>query len=496
MNWSRILIPRIEYIFLAAALWGIAMIGPKMLNFDGDLPRHLLVGQQTLETWKVSTTDIFSYRTIGLPSYPHEWLAQVLLAFSSIVLGLNGVVLLTSLVIILTLATIFKTTRKNATPLISLFFTGLALSVSMIHVLPRPHIFTYLLMAIWSFQLEKFHTGESYRWWLFPILMLIWVNLHGMFITGLVIWGAYIVGDVFDKGLDKWWLRNESRLLLACGLASLPATFLSPSGAGIWKTILELGSNTYLTSRIPEYQSANFQLPGTWPFILLLIFLLAALALSTKRLSWIRILLLSGFLMLALYSSRMIPIFAIVSTPIAAKAISDWINNENKQSKLTRIEDFVQRMEINSGGGIWLIVSFFALASLLASGRSIDQQHRGNSFDSKVFPVAAVNWLKNNPQNGPMLNDFNWGGYILLKTWPEYTIFMDGHTHIYGEALTREYEQIVTASPGWELIVDKHRATWAIFPTTSRLATNLSEMGWITLYRDDTAIILRNIAAQ
>jgi hypothetical protein len=496
MKWSRIFIPRIDIIFLVATLWGIAAMGPKMLNLDGDLPRHLLVGHQTLETWSVSTIDVYSYRTVGMPSYPHEWLAQVLFAISDTILGLNGVVLFTSFVITLTFAVIYQTMQGHATPLISLFYSGLALSAGTIHILPRPHIFTYLLMAIWLLQLEKIRTGKSRTWWLFPILMLLWVNIHGMFVLGIIIWGAYIVGGIFDQGADKWWRKNESRLLLVSGLASLPMTFLSPSGTGIWKTIIGLGSNTYLTSRIPEYQPANFQLPGTWPFIFLLIFLLTGLSLNTKRLSWIKILLLSGFLALALYSSRMIPIFALVSAPIAAQAASHWIKNGNTQSGYIKIEDFVQRMGRSAGGAIWLVVSFFAIASIFVTGRSITPYQKENSFDSRVFPVAAVDWLTSNPQTGNLLNDFNWGGYILLETWPAYPIFMDGHTHIYGEMLTREYEQLVSVSPGWKSIVEKYRADWAIFPTTSKLAVSLSEIGWETLYKDDTAIVLRSNPAQ
>jgi len=492
MRWAKIFLPRLEYIFLAAVLWGIAANGPKMLNLDGDLPRHLLVGRQTLETFHVSTVDVFSYRTVGFLSYPHEWLAQVFLTLSDTVFGLNGVVLLSATIIVLTFAIIYKNARAAASPLISLFFTGLALGTSAIHFLPRPHIFTYLLMAFWIFQMERVSSGNSRRWWLFPVLMLVWVNIHGMFFMGLLIWAAYIVGSMLDEGTEKWRRRPESRLLLVSGLASLPMTFFSPSGAGIWKTILELGSSSYLTSRIPEYQSANFQLPSTWPFILLLVLLLTGLALNPKTISLRYVLLLGGFLILALYSSRMIPLFAIVAAPIAAGAFSEWIKDEKDQSKFTQTERFLQTMEEKSGGAAWLFVTFFVLIGIFASGKTIDPQHKGNSFDPHVFPVAAVDWLQSHPQEGHMLNDFNWGGYILLRTWPEYPIFMDGHTHIYGEALTREYEQLIKTSQGWESIIEKYQAIWAIIPTTSRLAASLTEKGWETIYQDETAVILRN----
>jgi len=491
MRWTRLLIPRIEYIFLAATFYGIAASGPKILNQDGDLPRHLLVGQLTLQTAHVSTVDIFSFRTTGLPSYPHEWLAQVLLAIPYKIFGLDGVVLLAALIITLTFAVVFWNARKVSTPLIALIFTMLALSASTMHILPRPHIFTYLFTVISISFMEKIRTGPSRAWWIFPLLMLLWVNVHGMFLLGLLIWLAYIAGDIFDRGIQHWWQSKESRLLLAGGLVSIPITLLSPSGPGIWKTILELGSNAYITARIPEYQPANFHLPGTWPFILMLVLLITGLGLSTKRLPTSSIFLSAGFLMLALYSSRMIPIFSIVTAPIVARAYSTWLQSERSQSRFAKMEAFVQNMETQSGGAIWVALTAIVVTGLFASGATINPQHKGNVFDPQMFPVEAVKWLKAHPQNGNMLNDFDWGGYILLETWPAYQIFMDGHTHIYGEVLTREYEQVITSSQGWETVLEKYRIEWAILPPSSTLANVLSSQGWEMLYNDETATILR-----
>ena len=96
MKLIRFIIPRLEYVLLAALFWGICAIGPKILNFDGDLPRHLLVGHLIRETRSVPLTDTFSFRTVDFPSFPHEWLSQVLLSIANDLLGLSGVVILTA----------------------------------------------------------------------------------------------------------------------------------------------------------------------------------------------------------------------------------------------------------------------------------------------------------------------------------------------------------------------------------------------------------------
>jgi hypothetical protein len=130
------------------------------------------------------------------------------------------------------------------------------------------------------------------------------------------------------------------------------------------------------------------------------------------------------------------------------------------------------------------------VALAFRSGSALDPGNKGNNFDPQFFPVQAVAWLNENPQQGNMFNEFDWGGYLLLKLSPHQQIFMDGHTHIYGEALTREYETVITQRDGWQAIIEKYDIQWAIVRDSSRITGSLREMNWDVLYQDDTAIIL------
>jgi hypothetical protein len=128
---------------------------------------------------------------------------------------------------------------------------------------------------------------------------------------------------------------------------------------------------------------------------------------------------------------------------------------------------------------------------LLNSGKTLDSENRGNVFDERFFPAEATIWLQHHPQRGHMFNEFDWGGYLLLELWPTYQIFMDGHTHIYGEELTREYERVVTLSVGWEDILAKYDVAWVIVRANAPLVRALSASGnWAIAYQDQTTIIL------
>jgi hypothetical protein len=491
MRFARFFLPRIEYILFAAIFWGIAASGPRLLNFDGDLPRHILNGNLILQTHEVATTDMFSFRTVGHPSYPHEWLSQVIFAAASQWLGLSGIILVTALIIMLTWCMVYyETMRQSKSFFVSLLFTALAVAASQIHVLPRPHIFTYLMTAIWIISLEQIDEGRPRAWWSLPFIMLLWVNLHGMFVIGIIIWGIYLAGDFLDHPSTAWFSTAKAKALLAGGTLSLATTFLSPSGPQIWTAITSLGSNTYITSRIPEYQSANFHLPETWPFILILFFLIIGAARTTEKLSWTQSLLAVAFTGLALYTSRMIPLFAIVVAPIAAKALAGWRQNEYHQSRFFVIERNIHSINVLSDGLVWILVLILAVSIHFSSGKGIDPENRGNTFEEPFFPVRATKWLQNHPPSGRMFNEFDWGGYLLLNLWPEQQIFMDGHTHIYGEKLTREYEQVVTLDAGWEEILENYNIAWVIVRANTPLADALStSSNWVISYQDQTAII-------
>jgi len=483
--------PRLEYILFAAIFWGIASTGPILLNSDGDLPRHLLVGKLIRTTKEVNLTDIFSYRTTGFPSIPHEWLSQVILSSFYDMLGLGGVILFTALMITLVWAMIYyEAMRRSGSLIVSLVFTGLGVGASLIHVLPRPHLFSYLFTVLWILVLENIQKDKPHSWWLLPALMLVWVNLHGMFVLGIVLWVIYLIGDLFENRKKEWFSNSKTKSMLMGGALSFLVTFVSPSGFKIWGAIASLSGNAYIKSRIPEYQSANFQMPETWPFILILLLSIMSFSRSNNKTPWIHTFLVTAFAGIALYSSRMLPLFAIVAVPIAAQTFSNWMKQDFPNSRLWMIESNISAINQTSNGVIWIYAIVVVLILLFKFNIPIDPNNKGNKFDPQFFPVEAVGWLKTNPQSGHVFNEFDWGGYMLFKLWPDQQIFMDGHTHIYGEKLTREYEQVITLSDGWEKVLDKYQVTWAIVRVNSDIARALNTMGWKNLYQDKTAIIL------
>lgn len=482
------ILPKLSDMIFILIVTGVVLYGSQLFNLDGDLGRHITIGNYILETYSIPVKDIFSHTMTGESLVPHEWLAQIIFALAHQIMGLNGVVLLTAFILGLTFVIKYKEISEQGAPaMVILVVIVWAAALSSIHWLARPHIFTMLFLSIWSYYLEKFYRGEEKRLWIFPIFMLIWANTHGAFIAGFVVWGVYLFERIFHafQNPAKW---TESRQLFIIGATSFAVTFINPSGYLLWTTSLGYIQNSYLTSHTVEYMPPNFQNPTMWPFAFTIFYGLLSLS-NKKKLSLRGSLLMAGWMLMSLFSMRNIPLFAIITIPAFASLLHKQTSRINWLSRLNEKLKFV---EDQLRGGVWSVFILLLLGLLLFFGISLDAKQQGNKYDSQVFPVEAINWLEKNPQQGNMFNHFTWGGYILYRDWPNYQVFIDGQTDFYGEDLTREYESVISLSDGWYTIFEKYKISFVIIPKNSPLENALLEHGeWNIIYSDTISVILR-----
>lgn len=487
---SKFILPRLGEVFFTAVFAAAIGLGPLMMNVDGDLGRHITLGNFILETGTIPTNDPFSFSKLGDPLTPHEWLSDVLFSLVHQIAGLDGVVWMTAIVLALSFWLIYRQSLKLSN--MSVFALSGALigaGAASLHWLTRPHIFTILFTALWSIELEKVRMGLKKGWLIFPIMMVFWANLHGAFIAGLVIWAVVFLGELFEKP-NNW---NQLRVLIWIGPSSLLASLLNPDGLGIWKTGLGFLGNQYLVSHTAEYLPPDFQNPAFWPFLIVIGLSVLILGLSQRRMKYAHLFLVGSWTAMALYSARNIPLYVVVVIPIlcelGAKLIKEGRGSMGVDWFLS-LQERITVTEKSIRGGFVAALSIVLSLYLLVTGVRLDFQGRGNAFSEDIFPVQAVDWIEDTQLEGYGFNYFPWGGYLLYRLWPDYLVFIDGQTDFYGEELTREYEQVITLQPGWQEIINKFNIRWVIMPVNSPLAGYLSESGdWTTIYQDRTAKI-------
>ena len=292
----RYLFPRFQdFVFISVLLLGV-LLGPRFLG-DGDPGRHIVIGQIILKEHYIPQTDIFSHTKAGLPLTTTEWLSEVLYAAANLAMGLNGVVLLAILVIALTCMLVFReTARRSRSYLAAFILVFWMVAATLFHWLARPHLFSWLMTVIWAVAAERLARGERVPLWLFPLSMLVWVNLHGGFIIGFLILVAYLIGWVLDRYLNEedpssW---DVFKRLLQAGLFSLLVTVLNPSGLKLWDNVVGHVGDAGLTFLQIDWRSPDFHMPNTWPFLLLVALTIFAFAANKKKLAGGQALLCGG----------------------------------------------------------------------------------------------------------------------------------------------------------------------------------------------------------
>ena len=484
------LLPRTQDAIFICVLLIVCVRGSDLFNSDGDLGRHITLGKYMLGHG-IPYYDIFSHTRAGRYLVSHEWLAQIAFAAAHAFMGLGGAVLLTAVLIATTFTLVYREMlRRNISYLPALLITTLAALTSMLHWLARPHIFTFLFVALWTHRLQKIMEGKSFNIWVFPLLMLVWANTHGAFIMGFFILAAFFAGWIWQF-LSREASAEIGQKLLLVGVVSFAVTFINPYGWRLWGTSVGYFGNRFLVDYTVEYQSPNFHEFSVWPFLFMLAICLVAPSLG-RKIQVYEAFLLAGFAALGLYSERNIPLFAIIAAPYIAYMLQPVFERVPLSSRIqATIKNVESQLQANSP--VLPILSVLIMLLAIKQGAPLDSSGLGYRYDPAKFPVAAVDWLEKNPQSGKMFNHFIWGGYLLYREWPEQTVFIDGQTDFYGEALTLEYVQVETLHENWQNVLAKYDVDWAIIKSDEvQLAKALqNDLGWKVLYQDNTAVILR-----
>lgn len=472
--------PSLRDAFFIAVLLAVSKQGHMLLNADGDLGRHITIGNYIAETRMIPTTDVFSHTMHGERLVPHEWLVQWIFGRILALAGLDGIVLLVAILIAAAFTLVYIEIRKRDVQFIpALAVTVLATFASSLHWLARPHVFTFLFVAIWTYLLAN----RNSRIWYFPLVMLVWANAHGAFITGFAVWFAHLAGWVWDY-LHKKSDSTHGLRLVFIGLSSFAVTFINPVGWDLWRTSTGYYGNEFLVNSTVEYLSPNFHNWSTWPFLIMLTIHLLGLGFRV-RLQTYEAFMLVGWTVLSLYSARNIPLFAIATAPYAATILQTILPSSNI---IDKFETVISRVEGNQRGFLLPLIAVTLLASNVVP---LTGSTPANEFDPGKFPVHAVDWLEENPQEGEMFNNFIWGGYLLYRLFPRDLVFIDGQTDFYGEALSREHSRVVRLEEGWEDILARYNVSWVIIETSRPLISALQdELGWRIVYQDGTTTIL------
>ncbi len=486
----------VDLTFLLWVLVVPTVLGHRSLNADGDVPRHLRMGDFILEGG-LAQVDTFAYTKTG-PFLPTEWLSQVTYALVERAAGLAGVAVFVGLIVALFLALIVGQMRRSGVDPLLAWITGVVVAVlTSVHWVARPHLFTFLGVTL-TLQLALFARGRT-RWLAAPFF-LVWANYHPGFALGLAILFAFTAGDVAEAALAGQPEARSSHLKrardhgLMLGLGAL-ASLVNPQGAGLHVRIRNVLDNRFLMQATEEFRP--IEILSLYGGLVLGVVGLIVLAYAMRRTrpSLPVLFVVLGTLIAGAMARRNLPLFALASLPLlaieagAAWRSLRWPWLERMRATFAAADRGVAAVRYAPIGAALMI------GVALAGGSVGGVRLVPDAFDKRVFPVDAVQAARAAGLGGRIFNEFAWGGY-LVRAWPEQRIFIDGMTDFLGNDVTRSYLKIHGMQPGWQDELQRHGVSIVLVPPGTPLAHALLATGeWDTWYSDGTAIMLRKVSA-
>lgn len=483
----------------------IALSGAQVLLGDGDTGWHLLTGKWILANGRVPDQDLFSYTKAGQPWIAWEWLWDAAFGWVYLHWGLAAVLVVNIVVLGTVSAWLFRLARRSAdNSLLAILFTILAMSTTSIHWLARPHLMSWLLILAFYSLLERAQAGRPRGLLWLPLLTVLWTNLHGGFIIGLIVVGAYALGELIrfavePEGGPRRAALGQARRYLVVLAACAVATLLNPYGYKLHVHIFGYLSEPYHFGNITEYLSLSFHHPiGKFLTLMILLGAVAA-AWDVWHRRFVYPLLLVVWAYAALLSARNIPVFVILAAPRVAACAADllarleradvagWLRRGvagfNRFGRDIGVVDRLTRIPVLSLAAVLMLALLFR-AEVSAKFRA--------EYDPQRYPARAVEFLREQGLLERVYTDDEWGDYLIFRLYPQLKVFIDGRSDFYGGEFERAYVQVLRARWNWEKPLNAYGVQTVLLPVDSPLAPTLKECSrWRTVYDDRVALVFR-----
>ncbi len=457
-------------------------------NIDADLWWHLRTGEAIWGNGRVPQTDIFSYTIPNNVWIVQQWLTDSLMWSVYELVGLSGLIIFFALIVTIAFMLVYSCCEGR--PYLASLIIVLAYLSSALILGARPQMINLLFSAMLIVIVEGVRKQRWPEWALFllPVSALLWANMHSGFLTGIIIMGAYLVGEGsqrFLKKPDELTLAWSAIVKLGIALfLSILAALVNPSGLDLVLFPLGTLSSDAIQNNIVEWFSPDFHSPYWLFFAAMLALGSVSLVFSQRRVTLTDLLLFFGTGWMGLTSIRHIPIFALVASPIIARHLLSAFADTRFYATLAG----QYKSEHVSSGLKILNTAVLLVIGLLAVGWLLLRLDNMATIIHTRFPVAAVDYIEENDLDElNVFNAYNWGGYLI---WRRIPVFIDGRTELYGNEFFGRYLQTFTVSPEWQQLLDEYDVDYVMVDTISPLSTILeAHTGWQAAYQDDIATI-------
>lgn len=470
--WRSLTIQRLMIAILFILVFTMAVRVP----LDTDTWWHIRSGEYIVEQREIPTVDPFSHTRVGDEWIDHSWGSQVVLygiyeLFGGSTApgdpGAIGLALFMATLATAGMAFVYLMCDGNV--YLRAFMVVVGATAAAVFWSPRPQMFSFMFGALILYLLHLYKRKAIDRLWLIPPIIAVWVNLHGGFAIGFIFMFGSLAGEMLgnlfnadDARVVRWGRLKKQALVTA---VAIPVVALNPYGLQMLGYPFRTIGIGVLQDFIQEWASPDFHQPQVWPFALLLLGLIGAVGLSSRRIDWTDLVLVTGTGFLALSSGRNIAVFAIAATPLMSRHVDAWLTDRGWQLRLRRsVTPAMARLN-------WLLLVLVLAGALVKIVSAMDTGLIRDAQRER-FPVELAAYLDQTPPSGEMFNSYNWGGYLMFAA-PDVPVYVDGRTDLYDDAFLREYLSIVFIDEGWFEALDEQGIDFIAIEADSVLAAML-----------------------
>ena len=492
---TSLLKPSLADILLIALLaWLLAFTigaGNAGLLFDSSVGLHVRYGDLQRAEGHVPQGEAWSYTNPQGPLVRWEWLAENVYSRIHEVFGLRGLILLAAGLIIASLGLALRRVMDaGASALVGIFVVHMGIAVSSVHFLARPLVFTFFLLnvSMWILEKDQSSAGRWRVWLLLPITAL-WANLHGGYVGLVVTLGALTVGRILEFGLHRHPGAGRAGIrygLLAVGCAA--ASLLNPYGWKMLGTEIEYLRADWPLKVVQEYHRPDFtSAAGIYLALLLALGLFTAYRLIQRQ-SYGNALLVVGWGYAASTSIRHAPIFFFVTAPLLAREVQKvwdgWIGNAPRKSVREILGNIAtEHTPALTRNSAWPLLATIAL---LFTGPLLPWP---KDLPSSQNPVNLAQRHREQIITGRTFTTDLWSSYLVYHDSPRFQYFLGAFVNAYHKDVTDQYMRVIAGESGWDQLLTRYRITALLIPPDSGLASKVRKSAeWEVADEDGTAI--------
>jgi hypothetical protein len=464
-------------------------IGSSPAMVDPDIWWHIGVGDWITANGSLPRVGILSQH-VERPWVAYSWGFDLVVSAVHRLHGLPGIIgLLIGLQVLISFLFLLVVRNLAKFPWWSCLIA--AASIYAFYVNPlRPVLFTLLF-----FTLELFIIFEAERkgddrmlFWLAPVFLL-WANFHIQFVYGLLVLGLYVVARVATFARTRSaagdTVTRSPTIALAVLAASVLCSCIGPNGILPFTVALDYAADLPQYQVIQELGAINFRRPEHFAQLLLLMVACFAVGRSPR-------------------DDIFRPLLLIVTAVVSFRAMRDsWFVS---MASGVVIAEALGRSVVHVAASadskpVVRPAIQYAIAAILALGVSYEVARReGISMPAlatvidRHYPLRATEFIERAKLKGPMYNDFNWGGFLILRL-PDYPVSIDPRADLYDTALFAQSLKTANAAPGWQQDPDVVRANFILiqrwFPLAAALA---NDTRFRLVYQDHIAAVFERVS--